>query len=109
MKKMNEMDRSIYLRSVAWAYRAVALGLCVWTLYNSYQTFAHGAAYVPLPALILCLGGSVQGFSSLAMKQKMAAGDEEFHEPNKFLRAVLSTVIGAALLLSVGAWLLLKA
>ena len=68
MKKMDEMDRSIYLRSVEWAYRAVALGLCVWTFYNIWQTLVHDAAYAPLPGLILCLGGSVQGFSSPAMK-----------------------------------------
>ena len=53
MKKMDEMDREIQLRSMEWGYKAAIVSLCLWVLYNSYQTLAHGAEYQPLPSLML--------------------------------------------------------
>lgn len=52
MKQTDEMERSIQLRSEERGYRAAALALCAWALF-------HGAAYHPLPSLILCLGAFV--------------------------------------------------
>ena len=34
MKKMDEMDRNIRLRSQEWGFRAMLLALIVWVLYN---------------------------------------------------------------------------
>lgn len=62
MKQMDEMERSIQLRSEERGYRAAVLALCAWTLFHSWQTLFHGAAYHPLPSLILCFAVSVQSF-----------------------------------------------
>jgi uncharacterized membrane protein YiaA len=58
-----------------------------------------------VPGLILLAGVLVQGFSKLAIQQKMVAGDEEYHEPNRFLRALLETVIIAVALIAIGMYL----
>ena len=37
MKKMDEMDRDIQLRSEEWGYKTALLGLCAWTGFNSIK------------------------------------------------------------------------
>lgn len=109
MKKMDEMDRNIQLRSEEWGYKSALLALGIWTLFNCWQTFSNGAAYNPLPALILCFSVCVQGFFQLAMKRRMIAGDEEYKEPNKILWTIIATVILAAIIVSVGTYFVMKA
>ena len=70
---------------------------------------ARGSEYSPLPALVLCLAVCVQGFSQMAMKRRMVAGDEEYREPNKLLRAAVAAIVVIALALSIGAYLLARA
>ena len=53
----------------------------------------YGSEYSPLPALILCLAVCVQGFSQMAMRRRMVAGDEEYREPNKLLRAAVAAIV----------------
>ena len=107
MKKMDEMDREIQLRSMEGGYKAAIVSLCLWVLYNSYQTLAHGAEYQPLPSLMLCLTVCVQSFSQIAMKQKMVAGDEEYQEPNRLVQTVLAGIVVTTVVLSVGTYLIL--
>lgn len=103
MKKMDEMDREIQLRSMEWGYKAAIVSLCLWV----HQTLAHGAEYQPLPSLMLCLTVCVQSFSQIAMKQKMVAGDEEYQEPNRLVQTVLAGIVVTAVVLSVGTYLIL--
>jgi len=76
MKKMDEMDRDIQLRSEEWGYKTALLGLCAWTGFNIYQALVGGGKLEMLPCLILLLSVSVQGFAQTAMKRNMIAGDE---------------------------------
>ena len=105
MKKMDEMDRNIRLRSEEWGFRAVLIALAVWVLYNCWQTLAKGAPYQPLPMLIMCLGVCVQSFSYMGIKQKMISGDEEYHEPNRLLQTILAALFISVLILAVGTYI----
>ncbi len=80
MKKMDEMERNIQLRSEEWGYRTVLLALGIWTFFNCWQTLGKGDVYRPLPGLILCFAVCVQGFFQAVLKQKMAAGEKEGHK-----------------------------
>ncbi len=108
MKRMDEMDRSIQLRSEEWGYRAASLALSAWTLFNCWQTLMYDVKYNPLPSLILCFAGCVQGFSQMVMKQKMIAGDEEYREPNKLLRTIIASIVVIVLILSIGTYFLVR-
>ena len=108
MKKMDEMDRNIQLHSEEWGYRAALLSLSAWTLFNCWQTLMYDFEYSPLPSLILCFAVCVQGFSQMAMKHKMVAGDEEYREPNKLLRTVIATIVAVVLVLSMGTYFLVR-
>lgn len=109
MKKMDEMDRNIQLRSEEWGYRVVMLALSAWTLFNCWQTVMNEAKYNPFPCLILCLSMCVQSFSQIAIKQKMVAGDEEYKEPNKLVQTIIAAVVIVVVILSIGTYFLLKA
>ncbi len=105
MKRMDEMDRNIRLRSQEWGFRAVLIALAVWVLYNCWQTLAKGAPYQPLPMLIMCLGVCVQSLSYMGIKQKMISGDEEYHEPNRLLQTILAALFISVLILAVGTYI----
>ena len=108
MRKMDEMDRDIQLRSEEWGYKTALLGLCAWTGFNIYQSIAKGIKLEMLPCLILCLSISVQGFTQLAIKQKMIDGDEEFKEPNKLVQGVILMVVILIVVLAVGVYFFQK-
>lgn len=109
MKKLDEMDKNIQLRAEEISYRVTLLLLSAWTLYNCWQVLANGAAYSPVPGWIVCIAVCVQGFSQTAMKRKMVAGDEEYHEPNKLLWMIVGVIAVAAMVLSAGTYFLVKA
>ena len=109
MKKMDEMDRSIQLRSEEWGYKTALLALCAWTIYNTYQALVNGAELKMLPCLILCLSVCVQGFSQIAMKRKMIAGDDEYKEPNKLVQAIILAIVIVIVVLAVGVYFFQKA
>ena len=105
MKRMDEMDRNIRLRSEEWGFRSMLLALIVWVLYNCWQTLTKGAPYQPVPTLIMCLGVCVQSFSYMGIKQKMISGDEEYHEPNRLLQTILAALFISVLILAVGTYI----
>ena len=109
MKKMDEMDRDIQLRSEEWGYKTALLGLCGWTVFNIYQSITKGIELEMLPCLILCLSISVQGFAQTAMKRNMIAGDEEYKEPNKLVQGVILAVVTVIVVLAVGVYFFQKA
>ena len=108
MKKMDEMDRDIQLRSEEWGYKTALLGLCGWTVFNIYQSITKGIELEMLPCLILCLSISVQGFAQTAMKRNMIAGDEEYKEPNKLVQGVILAVVTVIVVLAVGVYFFQK-
>ena len=108
MKKMDEMDRDIQLRSEEWGYKTALLGLCAWTGFNIYQALIGGGKLEMLPCLILILSVSVQGFAQTAMKRNMIAGDEEYKEPNKLVQGVILAVVTVIVLLAVGVYFFQK-
>lgn len=108
MKKLDEMDRNIQLRSEEISYKVTLLALSIWTFYDCWQVFSNGEKYSPFPGLIVCFA-CVQGFSQMVMKRKMIAGDEEYHEPNKIIWAIVGVIAVVAILLSLGTYFLMKA
>lgn len=108
VKNMDEMDRWVYLRSQALAYRAGTFTLGLWIVYKAYKTLSAGEAFDIIPVLILCLATSVQSFSWLFIRNKMVAGDDEYKESNKFLWAMVLVLVLAVALIGLGSALFLR-
>ena len=45
MRKMDEMEMSISLKAIKWAWAYTILFLVVWVIYNYYQTKTFGLAF----------------------------------------------------------------
>ncbi len=108
MKKTDEMDRNIQLRSEQLGYRITLLLLGIWTLFNCWQTLWNKAPYQPLPGFIFIFAVCVQSFSQMALKQRMTAGDEEYRTPNTLLWTVIGAVLIAAAGLLLGTALIMR-
>lgn len=104
MKKMDEFERNVRMRSEGWGYRSILILLSAWVVVNCILTWTRGAEYSPVPALVLLAGVCVQNFSRLAIRQKMLSGDEEYREPNRFLKALVGAIVIAAVLLAAGTY-----
>ena len=102
MRKMDEMDRAIQLRSEEWGDKTALFGLCGWTVLIIYQSITKGIELEMLPCLILCLSISVQGFAQTAIKQKMIDGDEDFKEPNKLVQGIFLIIVILIVVLAIG-------
>ncbi len=108
MRKMDEMDRAIQLRSEEWGYKTALFGLCGWTVFNIYQSITKGIKLEMLPCLILCLSICVQGFAQTAIKHKMIDGDEDFKEPNKLVQGIILMVVILIVVLALGVYFFQK-
>lgn len=98
MKKMDEMDRNIRMRSESWGYRVAMLFLWIWLVYNLYKTIIHGTRIELLPLVIFSLSSFVQLVSEIVMKLKMVAGDKEYKE-DRNSRILFEVIVGTALLI----------
>ena len=85
------------------------LALSAWTLYNCLQVALNGRGYEPVPGWVLLGGVLAQGLSRLAIRQRMLAGDEEYHEPNRLLRVLLEAVAVVVALIAAGMYLVSRA
>ena len=97
MKKMDEMDRNIRMRSESWGYRVAMLFLWIWLMYSLYKSKVYGARIEIFPWMILSISSFVQLVSETVMKLKMVAGDEEYKEDRKS-RMLFELIFGAAVL-----------
>lgn len=91
MAKMDEMERSIRVRSESLGFKFFLLVLSAWVIVELFLYLSTGRAYNPVPALILLGGLLAQGFYELYMKRRMVAGDEDYREPNR----IVKTIVGA--------------
>ncbi len=98
MKKMDEMDRNIRMRSESWGYRVTMLFLWIWLMYSLYKSKVDGAKFELVPWMILTISSTVQFVSETVMKLKMVAGDEEYKEDRKS-RILFELIFGAAVLI----------
>lgn len=105
MKKMDEMDRNIKLRSESLGFKVAVLALAIWTLYELWNKLFGSGGNNILPSTIMIVVLCVQWLSEMAMKRKMVAGDEEYKEPNRFLWVTILSVAVLAVILSVGVYL----
>ena len=106
MKKMDEMDRNIRLRSEELGLKAAVFVLAVWVLIECWRNFSGDGISNPIPMLVLAAVLCVQGFSEMQMKRKMISGDEEYREPNKLLWSIISAIAIIAIIITIGFYLL---
>lgn len=108
-KALDEMEKTIKMRSQAFGFRGAVLLLAIWTMYESYLVlFTPAERLNIIPSLILTISLCVQYFSELILKRKMIAGDEEYREPNKVVLTIIAIIALAAIIITIGSFFILN-
>lgn len=105
MAKINELDemqRAIRDRSQVYGFRLAVLALALWTLYNLLMHFGQGAAYNPLPSLLLCGVLLYQIAWESYLKRSMVEGAEDYREPDVFIRGIFAAIALAVIIVAAG-------
>ena len=108
-KPLDEMERSIKLKSQSFAYRITTILLGAWALYEIYLVLFTSAQQLNLmPVIVLTIASNVQYFSELVLKRKMVLGDEEYKESNKIVRAITTILTILIIIASVVAFIFIN-
>ncbi|PWM15678.1 MAG: hypothetical protein DBX49_03235 [Clostridia bacterium] len=107
MKKYDEMERNIQLRSEEVGYKVALIILNLWTIYNIFQNIVNGEKFNIVPVLITCCCLCAQSISQAVIKRKIIAGDEEYREPNKVLWIAISIIALAGIIITLGSFFLI--
>lgn len=91
VRKADEMEKSITIKSirVAWAY--TVLFLFVWSLYESYKSYHFYEAVNLLPGFLLVSQNLILFFSQLFFRNSMVVGEDE--EKRTFFRKTVTVII----------------
>lgn len=102
MRKMDEMEKAVYLRSVKYGFLFYMFALCCWVIYNMVHSI------IGSPVTLVLIGGIlVQGLTNMYMQHKMVKDDDEYKEPSALSRILIYFFIALALtaaILFVGFW-----
>ncbi len=104
MRKMDEMERNIQMRSAQYGYLFLVASLACLMVYNTL----HGKQDI-LVLLLLFGGFLVQNISNMYMQHKMVRGDEEYKETSmahKILTCLSLAFSIVVVVLLIGAWIL---
>ena len=108
-KPLDEMERSIKLKSQSFAYRITTIILSAWALYEIYLVlFTSAQQFNLMPVIVLTVANNVQYFSELVLKRKMVLGDEEYKESNKIVRAIITILTILIIIASVVAFIFIN-
>ena len=106
--QLDEMGKSIQLHAQSVGYRLAVLLLAIWTLYESYIALTTGQRLYIVPSLVLTAVCAVEGIYESILKRKMIQGDDEYREPNKVLITILAVIAIAAIIVSIGSFVILQ-
>lgn len=102
MTELDEMDRAIRQRSQAYGFRLALLVLALWTIYGLMMHFGQGAAYNPLPSLLLCGIILYQIAWESYLKHSMVKDAEDFQEPDALVRGLFAAAALAVIIIAAG-------
>lgn len=107
IKKMDEMEKNIALKSQRNALIFAVLGLLVWSFYESYKTYTYNTPLNTTPCFLLVATGLVQTFSQLILQRQVVKDDEEYIEENPIWKILFLILIIAGVITSIGSFIIL--
>lgn len=106
--KADEMERSIQLKSIRFAWIYTLLFLIAWSLYESYKVYRFNEPLNSTPSFLLISQNLVLVFSQLFFRQRMGDGAEEENKSSVW-KSVMVTVIVVAIIVALGNFIILFA
>lgn len=104
--KADEMEKSIQLKSIRFAWIYTLLFLIAWSLYESYKVYRFNEPLNSTPSFLLISQNLVLIFSQLFFRERMVDVEGEENK-SSFGKIVMVTVIVAAIIVALGSFILL--
>ena len=105
-KMADEMEKSIQLKSIRFAWIYTFLFLIACSLYESYKAYCFKEPLNTIPLFLLISQNLVLIFSQLFLQQQMVDGADEKSE-SSFWKIVMIIVIAAAVIVASGSFIFL--
>lgn len=106
LRKMDEMDKSIAMKSQRIALVYVVGVLVVWSLYESYKVYAYNTRINMAPSFLLVSTSLVLIFSQWVLQRQAVKDDSEYKQGNSVWKYALIFIVIASAIASIGAWFL---
>lgn len=106
--KADEMERSIQLKSIRFAWIYTLIFLIAWSLYESCKVYRFNEPLNSIPSFLLISQNLVLIFSQLFFRQRMVDGAEEGNKSSVW-KSVMVTVIVVAIIVALGNFIILFA
>lgn len=107
-RKMDEMEKNIALKAHRNALIYVLLALAMWSFYESFKSYTQHTSINSIPSFLLGTTSLVQIFSQLVLQKRVIKGDDEYKEDNPLLKIIIIGAIISAIIVSIGAWLIVS-
>ena len=104
-RKMDEMEKDIALKAQRNALIYVLLVLAIWSFYESLKAYTQHTPLNSVPSFLLVTTSFVLIVSQLLLQKRAVKGDDEFKDANSILKIIVVSVIVAAIIISIGAWI----
>ena len=107
-RKMDEMEKDIALKAQRNALIYVLLVLAVWSFYESFKVYTQHTPLNSAPSFLLVTTSFVLIISQLVLQRRVVKGDDEYKGTTPLFKIIIAGIVIAAIIISVGAWLILS-
>lgn len=104
--KADEMEKSIQIKSIRFAWIYTVLFLIAWSIYENYKVYRFNEPLNSTPSFLLISQNFVLIVSQLFFRQRMVGGAEEENK-SSFGKTVMVTVMVAAIIVAFSNFILL--
>ncbi|MDF2512531.1 MAG: hypothetical protein K0S04_2397 [Herbinix sp.] len=104
-RKMDEMERDIALKAQRNALIYVLVVLAILSFYESFKVYTQHISLNLVPSFLLVTTSFVLILSQLVLQKRVVKGDDEYKDTNPILKIIVVGVIVAAIVISIGAWI----
>ncbi len=107
-RKMDEMEKDIALKAQRNALIYVLLVLVTWSFYESFKVYTQHTPLNSAPSFLLVTTSLVLILSQLVLQKRVVKGDDEYKDTTPILKIIVVGIIVAAIIISIGAWIILS-
>lgn len=105
-RRMDEMEKDIALKAQRNALIYALLALAIWSLYESFKAYTQHTSLNSAPGFLLATTSFVLILSQIVLQKRVVKGDDEYKDTTPLLKIIAAGVIVAAIIISIGAWLI---
>lgn len=108
IRKMDEMEKHIALKSQRIALVYILVALLLWSFYESYQVYAYHTKLNLFPCFLLVSTCWVLIISQAIFKKKSVGDDAEYQKENPIWKPILLIILAAGAIAAIGSFLLIS-